>query len=257
MFRILDILLTAGVLAGGSSGIAAIIDLLRQNVDAQKESALTRQKAAMIGENQLILSERYQRAGFALQAANPPSSPPADPFFGLNTDTEADDAAAYREWMSGAAETADMKLMALSAAKNWRVASALEKLRDQLNAAYPGRRKSSDGTIGDTRHCPGKSDHCPNIQDGDQWVVTAFDATDDPASGCDMDSVTEAIIQAQDPRIKYIIWNRRICSSYPHSGQPAWVWRPYSGANPHDKHAHFSVKAEKHLYDDDSDWSIA
>ena len=35
----------------------------------------------------------------------------------------------------------------------------------------------------------------------------------------------------------YIIWNRQICSA----AKQGWAWRSYDGANPHTKHAHFSL----------------
>jgi hypothetical protein len=56
--------------------------------------------------------------------------------------------------------------------------------------------------------------------------------------------------------VKYIIWNRRIASSSPINGAAAWDWRPYTGANPHDKHVHISVKPEKAAFDLTSTWAI-
>lgn len=49
---------------------------------------------------------------------------------------------------------------------SWRNAKSLVVLRAQINAAFPSRSKASDGTIGDSRHCPGSSDHCPKDLDG-------------------------------------------------------------------------------------------
>ena len=40
-----------------------------------------------------------------------------------------------------------------AAAASWRAAKSLLKLRDQVNARFPGRKKDSDGTIGDAAHC--------------------------------------------------------------------------------------------------------
>lgn len=140
----------------------------------------------------------------------------------------------------------------------WRAAQSLLALRTQLNERYPTRSIAHDGLIGDTAHCPGSSDHCPNIDDGDTGVgvVTAFDATHDPNSGCDMDVVVSAIVESRDERIKYIIWNKRIISSKREGSTPAWQWRDYEGRSPHDKHAHFSVKAERQKFDDASVWAI-
>jgi hypothetical protein len=83
-------------------------------------------------------------------------------------------------------------------------------------------------------------------------VVSALDITHDPRGGCDAHAIAEALRQAKDPRIKYIISNRRICSS---TTQP-WTWRKYSGSNPHTSHVHISVKATKQHYDATGHWSV-
>ncbi len=142
------------------------------------------------------------------------------------------------------------------AMSSWRVARCLTRLRDQVNAMAPSRSKRSDGTVGDAGHQGRESDHNPWVVDtGGVGVVTALDLTHDPAGGCDMEQVVEAIRGSRDPRIKYIIWNRRIASATPRGGQPAWAWRAYAGANPHTRHAHFSVLAEAAAYDDTAPWT--
>lgn len=268
LFRTLDILITAAVLAGGSSGIAEVVDLLKQRVDTEKAEQAAREKAASLGVDTNALSMSYRQAAMALGYPASTAMSPSFAFDGPSVSStdrmvfadpvEPDDGAAYLEWLSGATGLTESAMMT-PPSKNWRVAGSLEQLRGQLDEAFPTRNRASDGTIGDARHCgrsPNRSDHCPNIQDGDRWVVTAFDATHDPENACDMDRVTDAIIRSADARIKYIIWNRRICSSYPVGNTPAWTWRPYSGANPHEKHAHFSVRPEKTFYDDAGAWQI-
>lgn len=141
----------------------------------------------------------------------------------------------------------------------WRVAESLLKLRTQINAKFPGRSKASDGTIGDENHCPGTSDHCAHINDGGVGVVSAMDITHDPAHGLDAGEVAEQLRLNQDPRIKYIISNRRIANFQPLDGQPAFAWRPYTGANPHNKHFHVSVRPGKtgpSGYDTTTDWDL-
>ncbi|WP_174843491.1 hypothetical protein [Thalassococcus sp. S3] len=140
--------------------------------------------------------------------------------------------------------------------EDWRVAQSLLTLRAQVDAACPNRNRDSDGTIGDAAHCPGPSDHCPNIRHDGVGIVTALDLTHDPEVGCDMGRLMAALVAARDRRIKYLIYDRRIVSSYPVDDQPAWIWRPYSGSNPHARHAHISVLAEVALFDDDALWSI-
>lgn len=139
---------------------------------------------------------------------------------------------------------------------SWRLAQSLEHLRVQVNAAWPSRSKDSDGSIGDLRHQhEATSDHNPWVMDGSMGVVTAIDITHDPAHGFNSYDFAEMLRTNRDQRIKYVISNRRIFSG---SGQaqPAWVWRTYSGSNPHDHHIHISVKSSKPYYDDLHDWSI-
>lgn len=140
----------------------------------------------------------------------------------------------------------------------WRVAESLRKLLGQINTAAPARKKASDGTIGDTSHRNRNSDHNPWIWDENtrKGVVSALDVTHDPAGKCDCNILVASLVTNKDPRIKYIIWNKRIVNSSPIGGTNAWVWRSYSGSNPHDKHVHISVKCPKSDYDDNGDWSF-
>jgi hypothetical protein len=136
---------------------------------------------------------------------------------------------------------------------DWRVAKSLLRLRDQINAMAPNRSTISDGTIGDANHATTNSDHNPWIKDPPgPNVVSAMDITHDPAHGADAQKIVNNLVASRDKRIKYIIWNRRIISS---TVSP-WVWRPYTGSNPHDHHFHLSVMPAKSLYDDISTWRI-
>lgn len=83
-------------------------------------------------------------------------------------------------------------------------------------------------------------------------VVTAIDITHDPNHGCDAQSIVNALVASRDKRIKYIIYNSRIVSST----VTPWVWRAYSGPNPHTKHFHISVKPDKANYDSVTAWRI-
>lgn len=142
-------------------------------------------------------------------------------------------------------------------ATRWRVASSLEKLLLQINEMAPNRRKASDGGIGDDNHKNRNSDHNPWVDfDGVRGVVTARDFTHDPARGCDAGVLAEQIRASRDPRVKYIIWNRRIANSSSIGGAAPWAWRPYNGRNPHDHHVHISVLPEKAKYDSEQPWSI-
>ncbi|MCY1646599.1 hypothetical protein OVA11_05770 [Caulobacter sp. SL161] len=139
----------------------------------------------------------------------------------------------------------------------WRVAEALEVLRRRINALAPDRNTISDGGIGDAAHRTRASDHNPWVTDGGKGIVTARDFTHSPQTGCDAGVIAEALRASRDSRIKYIIWNRRICASEPRDGQAAWAWRPYGGKNPHDHHVHISVQPIKALYDDPRPWALS
>lgn len=135
-----------------------------------------------------------------------------------------------------------------------RIAKSLDKFRAQFNAASKYRKKGSDGWIGDAAHASRSSDHNPWIIDGKDRVVSAFDLTHDPERGVDCNEVAKVLINSRDKRIKYIIWNKQICSGA--DGPHAWQWRAYKGSNPHNKHLHLSVEDSKKLYDDDAPWEI-
>lgn len=137
-----------------------------------------------------------------------------------------------------------------------RRAECLTVLVDQINAIAPNRDVSSDGWIGDESHQTTTSDHNPWIYDEDgTWVVSAQDFTDDPDHGMSCQALVDSIVASQDERIKYIIWNKQICSG---TGQDheAWWWRDYTGSNDHTLHAHFSVKSQPEYYDDKHLWQI-
>lgn len=136
----------------------------------------------------------------------------------------------------------------------WRVARSLDVLLGQVNEAAPRRSKVSDGAIGDAAHASRDSDHNPWISKAGKGVVTARDFTHDPAGGLDCDALAAALVRSRDPRIKYIIWNRRILSGA--RGPSPWVWRPYSGTNPHSKHLHLSVESTSDRFDDARGWAI-
>lgn len=125
---------------------------------------------------------------------------------------------------------------------SWRTARSLNVLRAQVDAAAPGRSKRSDGTIGDAAHRARTSDHNAWVPPPAGGVVTAWDVTHDPARGCDVAALTEALRRARDPRIKYVIHDRRMFSSYATRSVEAWTWRHYRGSNGHLTHAHVSVQ---------------
>lgn len=125
---------------------------------------------------------------------------------------------------------------------------SLQVLLDQVDARWPYRDKSSDGWIGDAAHRARVSEHNPDL-DG---TVDAQDITHDPASGCDISKITEAIRASRDRRVQRMIFNGRICSGS--RERSPWVWRRYTGSHPH--HTHLHIEVEDEFQDDTNPWSI-
>ena len=141
----------------------------------------------------------------------------------------------------------------------WRNCLASVYLVNEVNTRFPQRDKSSDGTVGDPAHAARVSDHNPN-QAG---VVRARDIDEDlgrdiTGAGWDMPRLVAHLRQLAiggDARLNgggYIIYEGRICG-----GSKGWDWRPYTGSNPHDKHAHISFSKNAAAYDSRAPWGIA
>jgi hypothetical protein len=124
----------------------------------------------------------------------------------------------------------------------WRAMASLLVLRDQVNQLAPNRSRASDGLVGDTAHQSTNSDHNPHYVAGvGNDIVTALDLTHDPAHSFDSYLFAEVLRTNRDRRIKYVISNHRIFSSYAAAGRAAWTWGSYTGADPHTNHVHVSV----------------
>jgi hypothetical protein len=119
-----------------------------------------------------------------------------------------------------------------------RLSKAAIQLREQIDDAFPGRDRTSDGWIGDTRHSARKSDHNPDAQG---WVRAIDVDSDLNGKGRKPDVMPDLVDQIRllaksgDKRISYIIFDGKIASS-----KKAWAWRPYDGINKHNHHAHVS-----------------
>ena len=119
------------------------------------------------------------------------------------------------------------------------------QLREQIDDAFPGRDRTSDGWIGDLRHASRKSDHNP---DGEGWVRAVDIDRDLNGKGGKPDLMPDLVDQIRlcaksgDKRIAYIIFAGKISSP-----RAAWRWRTYDGVNKHDHHAHisFTTKGDK------------
>ena len=126
---------------------------------------------------------------------------------------------------------------------SWRNAPSVAAGLAQATKCWPSRSRASDGTIGDAAHAARVSDHNPDSN----GIVHAFDLTHDPAHSVDCALLSTGLVHVRDRRIKYIIWNRRICEA------PSWIWKPYQG-QPHDHHMHVSIHHTAAAENDTSPW---
>lgn len=108
------------------------------------------------------------------------------------------------------------------------LAPSLVALRDEINERWPERDKASDGWIGDPAHASRLSDHNPDSN----GCVHAIDVDVD---GIDVDLLLKQVIG--DPRVWYVIFNRRI-----YSRTYGWAARVYTGSNAHTAHVHVSIR---------------
>lgn len=131
----------------------------------------------------------------------------------------------------------------------WVLTTGLKTWRDEINAVFPDRDKTTDGAVGNLAHQGSSSGHNPDktgnaeYKDGDSRdEVRAVDIDRDLVPGSDvnwMERVVQFVVEkarrGEYVPFRYIIYNRRIWHrTY------GWTTRTYTGANAHDHHAHFS-----------------
>ncbi len=116
--------------------------------------------------------------------------------------------------------------------------AALAVLR-QATALKPARKKTSDGLLPSAAHIK----QSPN---SDHNTGLAVDLTHDPKNGIDCAEIFEKL--KEDERVSYLIFNSKIWSRDKASSGN----RAYTGSNPHNKHLHISINADKS--NDTSPW---
>lgn len=121
----------------------------------------------------------------------------------------------------------------------WVTSPSLNALMDEIEAAYP-ERHAADGTVASQGHDAGnpRSDHRPFPYSG-AGVVNAVDFGETVEN--DAFDICEAIRESRDARVRYVIHEARLFSSYPSGSIPPYTWRRYSGGNQHLNHGHVSV----------------
>ncbi len=136
----------------------------------------------------------------------------------------------------------------------------LVALRAEFNRLNPARDKASDGWIGNPAHAASSSDHNPDESgktpyEDDDFTdeVHALDVDD---SDVPMEKAVQTIVgnhrAGRDDRLQNVIYNRRVWSR-------SWGWteKPYTGANAHTEHAHFSARYTTAQENDVSPWGVA
>lgn len=115
------------------------------------------------------------------------------------------------------------------------------QLREQIDDAFPGRDRRSDGWIGDPNHKSRKSDHNPTREG---WVFAIdidADLRSDKSAAFDLADQLR-LLARRDRRFSYIIFAGRIASR-----KSLWRWVKYKGLNPHHSHIHVSFSKKGKL----------
>jgi hypothetical protein len=132
--------------------------------------------------------------------------------------------------------------------RQWQLADCLNTLGLQISQLHP-KGHPADGTVASQGHDKQNpsSDHRPRPTSG-PGMVRALDAGENVED--DAFWIAEAIRLSKDKRVKYVLHEKRIFSSY---GSQPFAWRSFDGA-PHLTHFHISTLPE---YDNDtSPWVI-
>jgi hypothetical protein len=132
----------------------------------------------------------------------------------------------------------------------YHIAPSLKALFAEVNRLAPRRSKRSDGGVGDARHQKQKSDHNPDFSAG--GVVRAIDVTHDPKGGLDCNALARTLRTRRDPRINYVIFNRKIM--YGNDSSTPWRWHTYKRENPHTTHLHVSIRRTNAAASDTGSW---
>ncbi len=126
--------------------------------------------------------------------------------------------------------------------KPFTVAPCLRVFGDQVTAADP-LRYVVDGTVASREH--DRADFAANGRYSsdhsamkDRGTIRAIDFG---GVEWELDAMIEALRLSKDERIKYVIYEGRMFSSYEKNGVDPFEWRYYGGPSPHDSHGHLST----------------
>ena len=117
---------------------------------------------------------------------------------------------------------------------SWKLSKAASRLREQIDDAFPGRDRTSDGSIGDARHAARPSDHNPSPEGWVRAIDIDADLRSHKSEAFDLADQLRLLARS-DKRLAYIIFNGKIASY-----RRNFKWRKYTGINPHKHHIHIS-----------------
>lgn len=122
----------------------------------------------------------------------------------------------------------------------WKLAPTLVQLTKEINAAYPLRDKTSDGTLGNATHAASASDHNPDSR----RIVCAIDIDEDLGGSANkayprfndgqaakvalVDRLLTLALAGRLPQLYYVIYERKIYSRT-RNFEP----KAYNGPNAH------------------------
>ena len=146
----------------------------------------------------------------------------------------------------------------------WRLAPTLVQLRKEINAGWPLRDKTSDGSLGNASHAASASDHNPDSR----RVVCAIDIDEDlggsantayprfnpgaPAKTRLVERLLTLAKAGKLPQLHYVIYEGVI-----YQDKNRFAGKKYTGRNAHEHHVHVSVYHSAELADWAKPWGIA
>ena len=123
--------------------------------------------------------------------------------------------------------------------RRWILNPAVDALCGQVERSFP-QRHATDGTVASQSHdaINPSSDHRPYPFTG-PGVVYAVDVGEYTEGQGRL--LAEELRKGRDPRLRYVIHEGELFSSYATAVRKAWTWGKYTAANPHTNHVHVSV----------------
>lgn len=127
----------------------------------------------------------------------------------------------------------------------WKRSAAAVTLMAQLNARFPKRDTSSDGSIGDAAHRTRQSDHNPNVRGFvlAQDIDEDFGRAGDARKFADQLAAYAASGKPGADRIKNIVYEDQVASGTYRKW--FWIFRGSGYEHRHHIHVSFTEKAEK------------